>query len=207
MNSGTCDSLSNGRRYFYLLHSTFSFSLRMSPQSPSLAPAFRAAQRRVLIVSVAMMLVACGLTVWLWFDGLMLVAAVGLCSSLVGLVSLEPGCHVGYSRSTGASVGFPEAFFAAISAGLLIRLAGTVALFLWCRYHMPSSLEFSAAMVLGWYVLLTPVEIWTVASELRAELLRRPLGGSSSTPESKPELSTLGSPSDVPEVKSVPSIS
>ena len=177
-----------------------------SPQ-PSLIPAFRAAQRRALLVSVVLMAVACGLTAWLWIDKLVLVAAVGFCSGLLGLVSLEPGCHFKHSQSAEASVGFPEAFFAAISAGLLIRLAGTVALFLWCRYHMPSSLEFCAAMVLGWYVLLTPVEILTVASELRSELSQRPLGGDPSPPESKSELSSLGSPSDVPEVKSVPSIS
>ncbi len=51
-------------------------------------------------------------------------------------------------------------------AGMGIRLAGTVALFLTCRYHMATSSEMIAGMTIGWYVLLTSVEVFVLAREL-----------------------------------------
>ena len=61
-------------------------------------------------------------------------------------------------------------------AGVMIRLLGTVALFLTCRYHMASSLGVIAAMTIGWYVLLTSIEVVVVARELP-----RPVGESAGT--------------------------
>jgi len=50
--------------------------------------------------------------------------------------------------------------------GILFRLLGTVALFLTCGYHMPSRTETIAAMTIGWYVLLTFVEVLVLARKL-----------------------------------------
>jgi hypothetical protein len=61
-------------------------------------------------------------------------------------------------------------------AGVLIRLLGTVALFLTCRYHMATSVGIIAAMTIGWYVLLTSIEVFVLARELP-----RPVGQSPRT--------------------------
>ncbi len=61
-------------------------------------------------------------------------------------------------------------------AGVMIRLLGTVALFLTCRYHMATSAGVIAAMTIGWYVLLTSIEVVVVARELP-----RPVGESAGT--------------------------
>ena len=50
-----------------------------------------------------------------------------------------------------------------LMAGMPIRLVGTVALFLTCRYHMASSSEMIAGMTIGWYVLLTSIEVFVLA--------------------------------------------
>lgn len=50
--------------------------------------------------------------------------------------------------------------------GVMIRLTGTVALFLSCRYHMATPTTWVAAMTIGWYVLLTFVDISVLAREL-----------------------------------------
>lgn len=50
--------------------------------------------------------------------------------------------------------------------GMAIRLAGTVALFLTCRYYMATSIGMIAGMTIGWYTLLTSVEIHALTREL-----------------------------------------
>jgi hypothetical protein len=65
---------------------------------------------------------------------------------------------------------------ASLVAGVMIRLLGTVALFLTCRYHMATAVGVIAAMTIGWYVLLTSIEVFVVARELP-----RPVGQSSGT--------------------------
>ncbi len=55
---------------------------------------------------------------------------------------------------------------ASLVAGVMIRLLGTVALFLTCRYQMATPAGVIAAMTIGWYVLLTSIEVFVVAREL-----------------------------------------
>lgn len=50
--------------------------------------------------------------------------------------------------------------------GILPRLAGTVALFLLCRYHFAASAESIASLTIGWYLFLTSVEVVTLSREL-----------------------------------------
>lgn len=54
----------------------------------------------------------------------------------------------------------------ALAAGMMIRVVGTVALFLTYRYHMASSSEMIAGMTLGWYVILTAIEVMVLAKTL-----------------------------------------
>lgn len=59
--------------------------------------------------------------------------------------------------------------------GVTIRLVGTVALFLVCRYQMDYSASAVAAITIGWYVYLTFVEvIATVFQMSRLGLQRSP---------------------------------
>lgn len=53
--------------------------------------------------------------------------------------------------------------FVAFSVGMGIRVVGTVALLLACRYQMDAPIGQIAAMIVGWYVYLTLVEIILVA--------------------------------------------
>ncbi len=57
-----------------------------------------------------------------------------------------------------------SAYLLVAGIAMAVRLLGTVALFLLCRYQMVHSVESVAAMVLGWYVLLTTVEIVGIAN-------------------------------------------
>ncbi|MGB0595709.1 MAG: hypothetical protein ACPGLY_03285 [Rubripirellula sp.] len=78
--------------------------------------------------------------------------AVG--SWVVAWISLAPGL-----RMTPHSTGFCQVLL----FGIVIRLLGTVALFLTCRYHMASSAEVIAGMTIGWYVLLTSIEVFVLS--------------------------------------------
>ena len=116
---------------------------------------------------------------------------VAIASLLIAFAAMIPGWSInrirgeaGRSQPTGASAGVDRPGNLGQSAALarkqttrlmasvLIRLFGTVALFLACRYQMATPIEKLAAMVLGWYVLLTFVEIL---------MLARGLSGSSGT--------------------------
>lgn len=50
-------------------------------------------------------------------------------------------------------------------AVMSLRLVGTVALFLTCRYHLAASVEVVGSMTVGWYLYLTTVEVAAVAHE------------------------------------------
>ena len=100
------------------------------------------------------------------FGDVMLIAVASLTVSHASLVPAllagramahRAGCdrsHVGQQQS-GLMV-----------VGVMIRLTGTVALFLTCRYQMATPTTWVAAMTIGWYVLLTFVDISVLAREL-----------------------------------------
>ncbi|MDG2222398.1 MAG: hypothetical protein P8L85_13535 [Rubripirellula sp.] len=78
-------------------------------------------------------------------------AFIAVGSWLVACFSLAPGL-----RMTQHSSGFCQVLL----FGIAIRLLGTVALFLTCRYQLASSAEVIAGMTIGWYVLLTFIEVF-----------------------------------------------
>ncbi|MGI9474946.1 MAG: hypothetical protein ACR2NZ_25670, partial [Rubripirellula sp.] len=75
-------------------------------------------------------------------------------------------------------------FIVACVAAMAIRVAGTVALLVACRYQMGLPLQTMAFLVCGWYVVLTSVEItWLAkgASSLDSNRLRSGLQLAAST--------------------------
>jgi hypothetical protein len=100
------------------------------------------------------------------------VIVVAIASLLISLAAMIPGWAM--KRSTGVqphansdqSTTVARRQTTRLVASVLIRVCGTVALFLACRYQMATPIEKLAAMVLGWYVLLTFVEILVLARGL-----------------------------------------
>lgn len=96
--------------------------------------------------------------------------AIGVASLLVSYASFAPE-YLGRRRAP-ASPTIPEGSGIAqrqsgrLVAGVVIRLIGTVALFLTCRYHMATPMELVAAMTITWYVLLTSVDVAVLVCEL-----------------------------------------
>ena len=89
-----------------------------------------------------------------------LVAAVGLGSGLVAMIGGLPGVAMDLlSRSpeaaSRATIGF--------SAGVVIRLLGTVALMAVCSYHFPAAKTEVAGTTLAWYVYLLTVDVAALA--------------------------------------------
>ncbi len=104
------------------------------------------------------------------------IASISIGSGLIGFFAILPFYfvdHVGNSSSRESSNGQtpePEAelgLFVAFSIGMGIRVVGTVALLLACRYQMGESIGLIAAVILAWYVFLTLVEIVSVVLKSR----------------------------------------
>lgn len=91
-------------------------------------------------------------------------AASGLIAVFaIGLFSARFARAVG-GRPLQAVIESDMGLFVAFSAGMAIRILGTVALFLACRYQMGASPETLATLVLGWYLYLTLIEISVVVA-------------------------------------------
>jgi hypothetical protein len=98
-------------------------------------------------------------------DALLLAVA----SLVVSYASLVPALLAGWlmaGRSEGDRSGLGQQQSGLMVAGVMIRLTGTVALFLTCRYQMATPTAWVAAMTIGWYALLTFVDVSVLAREL-----------------------------------------
>ncbi len=88
---------------------------------------------------------------------------ISFASGFIGFAAILPFSRKAAWRIGGAPVaGFLAGelgLFVAFSIGMGIRITGTVALFLACRYQMVASEGEIAAFVLVWYVYLTLIEI------------------------------------------------
>jgi hypothetical protein len=92
-------------------------------------------------------------------------AWVSLASGLITLASLVPGLVIG--RGVPADkVALTGTAVVATSSALGIRFAGTVALFVACRYHFGEESSSIAFSVIGWYVFLTSIEVHGLARGL-----------------------------------------
>ena len=119
---------------------------------------------------------------------------VAIASLLIAYTAVLPGLFDNWVRETGKA---DEAITTGtrqsdrqlrqtglLVAGVMIRLLGTVALFLTCRYQMATPTEAVAAMTIGWYVLLTFVEVLVMARELPDAIGGAVESGSSRSPAS-----------------------
>lgn len=100
--------------------------------------------------------------------------AISIGSGLVALTAMQSGAWLYRSLSPRRNLdGSPPSgagatpLLAAVVAGMFLRLVGTVALFLSCRYHLAASVVVIGTMTVGWYLYLTSVEVTTLARELR----------------------------------------
>ncbi len=71
-------------------------------------------------------------------------------------------------------------FVLASGMGMIFRLFGTVALFLFCRYQLAESKQWVAGFTLGWYAYLTTVEVGVLAC-MRNRVATRSRNGTSDT--------------------------
>lgn len=117
-----------------------------------------------------------------WADCFFIAAA----SLVVALVAMAPGIVMDFRRgaagaqppaSRANAKGLEKAWQDAKTLGLalefsvsmLLRLVGTVALFMLCRYHLAASDRLIAGWVLGWYFWLGFVEVtWLCRAILRS---------------------------------------
>ncbi len=123
---------------------------------------------------------ALGWVLSLWVVGVLFVGVIGLCglapmtdllviavaSGAIACFAMLPGLLPWPQRLESDSAALWQRLVACLFAGIVIRLAGTVALFLTCRYHMATSTEMIAGMTIGWYVPLTSLEVFALAREL-----------------------------------------
>ena len=104
-------------------------------------------------------LMAMGGIGWLQLDD-QLSVWVSVASGLVAVLASIPGWWI---ERRGDSHEDPSRVTVGFSAGVFIRLLGTVALMAVCSYHMPAAKEQLAGMILAWYVYLTTIEVTTLA--------------------------------------------
>lgn len=95
---------------------------------------------------------------------------IAVASGVIACLSVVPGMLIQLVNSRGQAKCQSQQLWgrltAALAAGMMIRLIGTVALFLTYRYHLASSTEMIAGMTLGWYVFLTSIEVLVLARKL-----------------------------------------
>jgi hypothetical protein len=102
---------------------------------------------------------------------------VTLLSGLVAAISLTPGLvsewtlKLNSQRSKQAVQSASAAkanqnYLGPVFGGIILRLVATVALFVMCRYQFAESANWIAALTIGWYVVLTVVEVTLLAKKL-----------------------------------------
>ncbi len=91
---------------------------------------------------------------------------IAVASAAIACLAMLPGLIRWPQRLESDPTAMWQRLAVCLFAGMAIRLAGTVALFLSCRYHMATSAEMIAGMTIGWYVLLTSIEVFVLAREL-----------------------------------------
>ncbi|MCA9140049.1 MAG: hypothetical protein KDB00_24920 [Planctomycetales bacterium] len=89
-----------------------------------------------------------------------LLAAVAVGSGVIAIAGGLPGV---VTELLPRSEDLPGRITIGFSAGVLIRLFGTVALVGLCSYHLPAARKEIAGMILAWYVYLTTVDVTVLA--------------------------------------------
>ena len=103
---------------------------------------------------------------------------VAVLSGVIAVMSMLPGLCLRWAKAMSANwrrhgdadvaVTDPAMdqfgdFVLASGMGMIFRLFGTVALFLFCRYQLAESKQWVAGFTIGWYAYLTSVEVGVLA--------------------------------------------
>ncbi|TWU26658.1 hypothetical protein Pla52o_05110 [Novipirellula galeiformis] len=118
---------------------------------------------------------------------------VAAMSGAIALVSMLPGLCIRWGKAvrrrltSGANSPVAETsldqfseFAFASGMGMIFRLFGTVALFLFCRYQLAETKQWVAGFTIGWYAFLTLVEVGVLAGK-RDRTFTRPEASASDT--------------------------
>ena len=89
-----------------------------------------------------------------------LLNTIGVGSGMVALAGGLPGVA---TELVGNPDGSPARLTIGFSAGVIIRLLGTVALVGLCSYHLAAAKKEIAGMILAWYVYLTSIDVTVLA--------------------------------------------
>lgn len=122
---------------------------------------FLAALCRVLLVwmsAAAVMFVVALLVDGDWIGGALVIATA---SALISILALLPGILLRDQPKTAS--GRTYLFMIGCVAAMAIRVVGTVALLVACRYQLSLPIQTTAMFVCGWYVLLTSIEVSSLA--------------------------------------------
>lgn len=115
----------------------------------------------VWLIGMGVTLIAIGLLAPQLLLGSLVIA---LASGLISLAALWPGRRLSRSRHP---LGDAGALPTVIVLAMAIRVTGTVALLLFCRYQMGQSFPDAALLVGVWYVVLTSFEVSLLARGAR----------------------------------------
>ena len=103
---------------------------------------------------------------------------IAMFSVMIACLAMLPGLLVGRCS---------DGILVNLMAGIPIRLVGTVALFLACRYHMASPSEAIAVITISWYLLLTSIEVLVLVRQSPGLAESRSLVSGNSAGESLPK--------------------
>ena len=119
------------------------------------------ALRRLMLGWAAVFVVVSLVTYLIAPDVLVPSMLIAIASLIISVGALLPGWKL--SQSENASATPTDHYLGTIVAAMAIRVVGTVALFLLCRYEMGLPPQTIAFFVCGWYVLLTSFEVSLLA--------------------------------------------
>jgi hypothetical protein len=98
---------------------------------------------------------------WLAPELLLPSILIAVASGLISAIALLPGLRL--ITAADKRSGSADQQIESILVSMAIRVTGTVALFLFCRYQLGQSSQTIALMVCGWYALLTSFEVFLLA--------------------------------------------
>lgn len=118
----------------------------------------------VIAIAIAWLVGMCASVVltqagWLAGSGDLLLT-VGVGSGVVALIAGLPGVATEWLPGAERA---PARITIGFSAGVVIRLLGTVALLGLCSYHLPAAKNEIAGTILAWYIFLTTVDVIVLA--------------------------------------------
>jgi len=132
-----------------------------------LSPIVLVSLRRLLMVGAMLFGLVSLVTYFVVPDMLMQSILISLASVSISAVALLPGLmkldDTNSENPIDRQLQTAGALVTTIYAAMAIRVTGTVALFLLCRYQMDLPIQTIALFVCGWYALLTSAEVSLLA--------------------------------------------